>query len=99
MERWFLLETSQTAFGVFGFGSEVFQLDDEFSSDHHWGLRINALVPDYLFKGRQDEILCQVYRALPDSYRVHSLQEGFSGGIEVIKMTWGRWTRSGYPTI
>jgi hypothetical protein len=35
LEREFPLETSQTAFGVFGYGSEVLQLDDECSIDHH----------------------------------------------------------------
>jgi hypothetical protein len=80
LEKSFPLETSQTAFGVFGYGSEVLQLDDEYSSDHHWGLRINALMPDYLFEGRQGEILLEVDRNLPDSYRGHSLREGFSGG-------------------
>ena len=32
-------ETAVTAFGVFGHGSEALRLDDEYSSDHHWGLR------------------------------------------------------------
>ncbi len=41
-------ETAQTAFGVFGYGSEVLRLDDDYSQDHHWGLRINALMPDDL---------------------------------------------------
>lgn len=39
LEREFPSETKQTAFGVFGYGSEVLKLDDEYSSDHHWGLR------------------------------------------------------------
>ena len=80
LEREFPLETSQTAFGVFGYGSEVLQFDDEYSSDHHWGLRINALMPDYLFKGRHDEILRVVDEKLPADYRGHSLREGLSGG-------------------
>lgn len=80
LEREFPLETSQTAFGVFGYGSEVLQFDDEYSSDHHWGLRINALMPDYLFKGRQEEILRVVDENLPANYRGHSLREGLSGG-------------------
>jgi hypothetical protein len=80
LEREFPLETSQTAFGVFGYGSEVLQLDDEYSGDHHWGLRINALMPDYLFEGRQDEILHVVDANLPATYRGFSLQEGLSGG-------------------
>jgi hypothetical protein len=79
LEREFPLETSQTAFGVFGYGSEVLQFDDEYSSDHHWGLRINALMPDYLFEGRQEELLRVVGDKLPATYRGHSLREGFSG--------------------
>lgn len=80
LAREFPLETSQTAFGVFGYGSEVLQLDDEYSSDHHWGLRINALMPDYLFEGRHDEFLRVVDGNLPATYRGHSLREGLSGG-------------------
>ena len=38
-------ETAQTAFGVFGYGSEVLKLDDEYSSDHHWGLRTSPVCP------------------------------------------------------
>lgn len=80
LEREFPLETSQTAFGIFGYGSEVLQLDDEYSSDHHWGLRVNALMPDYLFEGRREEFLNVVDENLPETYRGHSLREGFSGG-------------------
>ena len=57
LEEEYPAETSQTAFGVFGYGSEVLRLDDDYSSDHHWGLRIDALMPDYLLKGRKEEIL------------------------------------------
>ena len=37
LERNFPEETAQTTFGVFGYGSEVLRLDDEYSADHHWG--------------------------------------------------------------
>ncbi len=80
LEREFPEETAQTAFGVFGYGSEVLELDDEYSSDHHWGLRINALMPDYLFNSHREEILRVVDANLPETYRGHSLREGFSGG-------------------
>ena len=41
----FPAETSQMAAGFFGYGSEVLRLDDEYSTDHHFGLRVNALLP------------------------------------------------------
>jgi hypothetical protein len=37
-------------------------------------------MPDYLFKGRQQEILRVVDDNLPATYRGHSLREGLSGG-------------------
>src|ERR1700682_2372248 len=57
MEREFPNETAQTAFGMFGYGSEVLGMDDEFSRDHHWGIRINALMPDDLYQARAAEIM------------------------------------------
>lgn len=44
-EREYPAETAQMAAGVFGYGSEVLRLDDEYSQDHHWGLRVNVLLP------------------------------------------------------
>ncbi|MFN3335571.1 MAG: hypothetical protein ACK47M_23995, partial [Caldilinea sp.] len=49
LRRDFPAETAQTAFGVFGYGSEVMGMDDEYSSDHHWGIRVNAVMPDALY--------------------------------------------------
>ena len=43
---------ARTAFGLFGYGSEAYGRDDEYSRDHHWGLRIDALMPDALFAAR-----------------------------------------------
>ena len=50
-------ETAQTAFGVFGYGSEVLKLDDEYSRDHHWGLRIDALMPEQVFEDKREAIM------------------------------------------
>ncbi|MBW7884142.1 MAG: DUF4037 domain-containing protein [Caldilineaceae bacterium] len=80
LEREFPEETAQTAFGVFGYGSEVLGLDDEFSSDHHWGLRINAVMPDALFANRGAQIAQQIIPHLPESYKGYALRAGFSGG-------------------
>ena len=91
LQREYPTEASQTAFGVFGYGSEVLRLDDEYSSDHHWGLRINALMPEYLFKGRQKEILGVVDSNLPDSYRGHSLQKGYTVGKGLSLMSLERF--------
>lgn len=79
LEREYPEETEQTAFGVFGYGSEVLKLDDEFSSDHHWGLRINALMPDALFAKSKDQMLRTVAGNLPESYRGYTLREGYTG--------------------
>ena len=72
-------ETAQIAFGVFGYGSEVLRLDDDYSSDHHWGLRVNALMPDELLQARGKEMLRVIEVDLPDEYRGHSLREGYVG--------------------
>lgn len=89
LDREFPLETSQTAFGLFGYGSEAYGLErsdigvgmaDEYSGDHHWGIRINALMPDYLLRGRQEQILATIQADLPKTYRGQPLREGLSGG-------------------
>ncbi|RME42173.1 MAG: DUF4037 domain-containing protein [Chloroflexi bacterium] len=80
LEREFPAETAQTAFGVFGYGSEVLRLDDAYSSDHHWGLRINAVMPDALYRQKRDEILATVDASLPETYRGHPLREGLGPG-------------------
>ena len=80
LEREFPAETARTAFGVFGYGSEALRLDDEYSRDHHWGLRIDALMPDDVFTNRHEEIMAVVSRNLPDSYQGHSLREGHLAG-------------------
>jgi hypothetical protein len=80
LERHFPTATAQTTFGVFGYGSEVLRLDDEYSADHHWGIRINALMPEALFEEQAADILRVVEREIPASFRGHSLREGLSGG-------------------
>jgi hypothetical protein len=71
----FPAETERTAFGIFGYGSEALRLDDEYSRDHHWGLRIDALMPADLFEGKGQEIVETLSANLPASYHGHSLRE------------------------
>jgi hypothetical protein len=73
-------ETAVTAFGVFGYGSEALRLDDEYSRDHHWGLRIDALMPQEIFETRRREIMDTLAANLPDSYQGHSLREAHLSG-------------------
>ena len=65
LRRDFPAETAQTAFGVFGYGSEVMGMDDEYSSDHHWGIRVNAVMPDALYQAGGHMIAQAVIPHLP----------------------------------
>jgi len=80
LEEHFPKETAQTAFGVFGYGSEALRLDDEYSRDHHWGLRIDALMPEEIFETRRQAIMDTLSANLPDSYQGHSLRAGHLAG-------------------
>ena len=50
------------------------------STDHHWGIRINALMPEELFNARNEAIQQTVSAQLPSTWRGQSLREGLSGG-------------------
>lgn len=80
LQEHFPRETAQTAFGVFGYGSEALNLDDEYSRDHHWGLRIDALMPDDIFQNKREEIMRVVSANLPATFQGHSLREGHVAG-------------------
>jgi hypothetical protein len=88
LEREFPAETAQTAFGIFGYGSEVLRLDDEYSRDHHWGLRINAVMPQAILEARRADLVPRVAAQLPSLWRGHSLREGYTrtGGLELTSL-------------
>lgn len=73
-------ETAATAFGIFGYGSDALGLDDELSRDHHWGLRIDALMPQEIFQEKRAEILRVVGQAVPDSFQGFALRKGHVAG-------------------
>jgi hypothetical protein len=80
LEREFPEETALTAFGLFGYGSEALAMDDDLSRDHHWGVRIDGLVPDTIPQSRRVQIQQTVRARLPASFQGHSLREGHLSG-------------------
>lgn len=80
LQRDFPDETAQTAFGLFGYGSEAYGMDDAVSRDHHWGLRIDALMPGALLRDRRDAIMYRVGEALPRTFEGLPLREGHVAG-------------------
>jgi hypothetical protein len=80
LEEHFPQETAQTAFGVFGYGSEALKMDDEYSRDHHWGLRIDALMPDEIFRHKRQAMMQVLSANLPATFQGYSLREGHVAG-------------------
>ncbi|MCC2672591.1 MAG: hypothetical protein K0Q72_5063 [Armatimonadetes bacterium] len=83
LERELPVEAGQAAFGLFGYGSEAYGLDDGLSRDHHWGLRVDALLPDLLLRERRDAITAAVSAALPPVFEGFPLREGHVAGSGV----------------
>lgn len=74
----FPAETAQMAAGVFGYGSEVLRLDDDYSTDHHFGLRVNVLLPAEVMAARGARIEDTLAEGLPASWRGRELREGYT---------------------
>jgi hypothetical protein len=78
LARNFPQETGHLAAGFFGYGSEVLGLDDEYSMDHHFGLRVNALLPDALLRERGRAIEDMLAAKLPQVWRGRELREAYT---------------------
>lgn len=83
LKRRFPDEIEVAACGFFGYGSECFGMDDDYSRDHHFGLRVNMLLPSEVFAARGDAILTALSHELPATYREFSLGEGHVKGAGV----------------
>jgi fermentation-respiration switch protein FrsA (DUF1100 family) len=70
---------SQAACGRFGWGSECLGMDDAVSRDHHWGPRVDVLLPDALCNAQGDRIMMQVSARFPERYRGFPLEAGHVG--------------------
>lgn len=81
----FPAETARMAAGVFGYGSEVLRLDDTYSTDHHFGLRVNILLPDSVLEDRGAAIEDGLAAHLPQVWRGRELREGYTRtrGVEL----------------
>jgi len=80
LEREFPEAASQAAFGIFGLGSEAYGLDDALSRDHHWGLRIDAVLPDALYLRDEGRLRTELPGYLPHEFEGQSLREGHVAG-------------------
>ena len=78
LQTHFPTETAQMAAGFFGYGSEVLRLDDEYSTDHHFGLRVNILLPQSLMLAKGAAIEDTLAAHLPHSWRGRELREGYT---------------------
>ncbi len=67
-------------FGLFGYGSEAYGLDDDLSRDHHWGLRIDCLLPQDLLESLGDALQGVAAEALPGEFRGVALRTGHHAG-------------------
>ena len=83
LTREFPRETDQIVFGVFGLGSEALGLDDELSRDHHWGIRIDALMPADIFNTKREEMLQVLAANIPATFQGHEMGEALVAGTGI----------------
>lgn len=81
-------ETQHMAAGFFGYGSEVLRLDDQYSTDHHFGLRVNILLPEAIKIARGAAIEDGLAAGLPHQWRGRELREGYTRtkGVELASL-------------
>ena len=58
-------------------------MDDEISRDHHWGLRVDMMMPEEIFRLRSREILKRVGEGLPETFQGFALREGHVEGAGI----------------
>jgi hypothetical protein len=78
LKQHFPAEAAAMAAGFFGYGSEVLGLDDQYSTDHHFGLRVNALLPQRLLDAKGAAIEDMLAAKLPQAWRGRELREGYT---------------------
>lgn len=68
------------ACGRFGYGSECLGLDDEISRDHHWGPRVDMLLPEDVYREEGPRMAQALGAVLPATFRGFKLEAGQVGG-------------------
>ena len=71
---------AQAACGRFGYGSECLGLDDEVSRDHHWGPRIDLLLPERFLRKHGLRQLKAASTEFPATFQGFRLEAGHIGG-------------------
>jgi len=79
MERHCPEEARLAACGRFGYGSECLGMDDDVSRDHHWGPRVDILLPHAVYQERGERMLVTLRERLPPSFRGFALEAGHVG--------------------
>lgn len=67
-----------SACGRFGYGSECLGMDDDISRDHHWGARVDLLLPDAV-QSESRELLNRLAASLPKEFRGYRVEAGHVG--------------------
>ena len=78
LHRHFPDDLARMAAGFYGYGSEVLRLDDAFSTDHHFGLRVNILLPQALMDTKGAVIEDFLAAELPQTWKGRNLREGYT---------------------
>ncbi|HCV24333.1 MAG TPA: DUF4037 domain-containing protein [Candidatus Latescibacteria bacterium] len=73
-------DVEQMACGFLGYGSECLEMDDELSRDHHWGLRVDILLPGEIHQRVSTQLLRNLVPELPDRFAGISLRDGHVAG-------------------
>tara|TARA_B100001250_G_scaffold413573_1_gene448144 strand:+ start:31 stop:1122 length:1092 start_codon:yes stop_codon:yes gene_type:complete len=71
------------ACGFFGYGSECLSMDDQLSRDHHWGLRIDALLPRNYFAKYSETLTQHLKHFMPDTFEGIPLRDGHIPGTGI----------------
>ena len=73
-------QLAAAACGRFGMGSECLGLDDAISRDHHWGPKVEILLPDDLFAATDPAVWRTVAARFPHEFDGFKLEAGYVGG-------------------
>ena len=71
---------AQSACGRFGLGSECLGYDDALSQDHHWGPRVDIMLPEHLFKQDAQQRMASIAKEFPETFMGFKLEAGHVGG-------------------
>ena len=69
VERKFPELTRRMACGMLGTGSDTVGLDDEFSQDHHWGVRANIVLSDEDHRAHGRKLLNYLKKEMPPQHQ------------------------------